>query len=502
LQCQWVILGYLGDTAPSMVGADLFGRQRTDAMFPKLLHGNELRGSAMPVHLSRGRGPGPTSLTAAGRASPEVRLDREIPVLMIKLAHSPLHHGVLGAIRSLGRAGVPVYGVHEDRLAPAGLSRYLTGRFIWPPVSEDPEELLEGLLTMADRIGRQAILLPTDDWAAVFIGEHDAALRRAFWFPAQSDTSPRQLADKLALSRICRDAGIASPAVTIPASLTDVVEFAQRTRFPVMLKLSEGSIRRQGLAMLAAGTPPTSLARTSTELLDLYRRVEQHKAGPVLLQEYLPAGEDWIVHGYCNQASEYLVGFTGMKLRSYPPGSGGTTFGVCRSNPALLQQAQELCRKVGYRGIMDMDWRLDPRDGRYHLLDFNPRLGAQFRLFVDDHGVDVVRAMHLDLTGRAVPRGVPPEGRAFMAEQFEVLAVLAGRRRRELTLRQWWSSARSPAALELGWLDRADLVPAAMLAVRSLARLAAKASGFDGHGRATIGAAPQYLPGRHRPARP
>ena len=420
---------------------------------------------------------------------------------MIKLASSPLHHGVLGAIRSLGRAGVPVYGVHEDGLAPASLSRYLTGRFIWPATSDDPDELLEGLSTMADRIGRQAILLPTDDRAAVFIAEHDAALRRAFRLPPHPDTSPRQLADKLALSRICRDAGIASPEVTIPASRADVVEFAQQTRFPIMLKLSEGSIRQQGLALLAAGTPPTSIARTTTELLDLYERVEQHQASPVLLQEYLPAGEDWIVHGYCNEASEYLVGCTGVKLRSYPPGSGGTTFGVCRSNPALLQQAQELCRKLGYRGIMDMDWRLDPRDGRYNLLDFNPRLGAQFRLFVDDHGVDVVRAMHLDLTGRPVPRAVQPEGRAFMAEQFDVLAVLAARRRGELTLREWWSSARGHAELELGWLDRADLVPPAMLAVRSLARLATKWFGLDGPGRAAASATPRYSPGRRRDAK-
>jgi hypothetical protein len=30
-------------------------------------------------------------------------------------------------------------------------------------------------------------------------------------------------------------------------------------------------------------------------------------------------------------------------------------------------------------------------------LDFNPRVGAQFRLFEDDAGSDVVRALHLDL---------------------------------------------------------------------------------------------------------
>ncbi len=40
-------------------------------------------------------------------------------VLVLKLGHCPLHHGVVGGDPKLGRAGVPVYGVHEDPLAPA-----------------------------------------------------------------------------------------------------------------------------------------------------------------------------------------------------------------------------------------------------------------------------------------------------------------------------------------------------------------------------------------------
>jgi hypothetical protein len=78
-------------------------------------------------------------------------LDPNVPVLIMKLGHYPLHHGVMGAIRSLGRAGVPVYGVHEDRLAPAGLSKYLVGRFIWPTAADDPQEDRSASDPAADR---------------------------------------------------------------------------------------------------------------------------------------------------------------------------------------------------------------------------------------------------------------------------------------------------------------------------------------------------------------
>ena len=53
--------------------------------------------------------------------------------------------------------------------------------------------------------------------------------------------------------------------------------------------------------------------------------------------------------------------------------------------------------KLGYQGLLDLDLRLDRRDGRYKLLDFNPRLGAQFRLFATTGGLDLATAAYLDL---------------------------------------------------------------------------------------------------------
>ena len=72
-------------------------------------------------------------------------------------------------------------------------------------------------------------------------------------------------------------------------------------------------------------------------------------------------------------------------------------------NTDLAERAAKFCKDVGYRGIFDMDWRRDPRTETYKLLDFNPRIGAQFRMFENDAGIDVARAMHLDMSGRPIP---------------------------------------------------------------------------------------------------
>src|SRR5580692_12909257 len=133
---------------------------------------------------------------AIGPAVTAVRypVDTSTPAVVLKLDPNVMHHGGLGVIRSLGRLGVPVYGVHEGRLAPAASSRYLRGRYYWQPGPDDAERIRTGLLTLADRIGRPAVLLPTDDAGAIFLAEHGADLRTHFIFSDQPAELPRQVA--------------------------------------------------------------------------------------------------------------------------------------------------------------------------------------------------------------------------------------------------------------------------------------------------------------------
>jgi predicted ATP-grasp superfamily ATP-dependent carboligase len=80
---------------------------------------------------------------------------------------------------------------------------------------------------------------------------------------------------------------------------------------------------------------------------------------------------------YCFADGRPPLVFTGRKLHNWPPGGGVTARGVSVPNPRLAEAAAEFCRRIGYRGIGDMDWRHDPSDDTYKLVDFNPRLGAQ-----------------------------------------------------------------------------------------------------------------------------
>ena len=69
------------------------------------------------------------------------KIDTSVPVVVI----APGYHGH-GIARSLGRLGVPMYGVHADSRSPAAHSRYWRGNYVWDLALASPEESVDWLL--------------------------------------------------------------------------------------------------------------------------------------------------------------------------------------------------------------------------------------------------------------------------------------------------------------------------------------------------------------------
>jgi predicted ATP-grasp superfamily ATP-dependent carboligase len=355
--------------------------------------------------------------------------DTEVPVLLLRLDPNPFHHGTLGAVRSLGRTGIEV---HLAEAAPGPVTR---SRFVHrahslppdPPAASGEEcapggasdmELGRALLRVSDAIDRPAVLIALDDRGAIAVSALSERLRGRFLLPDSAPGLPARVADKAELAGICAAAGISHPVTVSPCSAEEAAREAALLGLPVIAKWSRPWL-------LPKGMRSTTLVRTPADAYELYEH-SAHAGSRLLLQQRLPegGGTDWFFHGYADGDAGFLAGGAGRKERSWPPRTGLTAVGTWLANPEVEEAASRLAAHVGYRGILDLDFRLDPGTGSYHLLDFNPRPGAQFRLFTDANGLDLVRAQHLHLTGRPVPAQSDGEGRVFVAENYALLSAL------------------------------------------------------------------------------
>ena len=379
-------------------------------------------------------------------------IDTTAPIVVLRRSFAPLQHAVLNVGRSAGRLGIPVYAVGRGQREPATCSRYIAEGLQLPADATD-EQSIEALLRFAHD-HPLAMLLPIDDPSAIFVNDHQARLAEHFLMPQSPPGVHRVLSSKRELFALCERIGIPAPASEFPTSEAGATESAKAFGYPVVLKRSDAWVPPND-----PSAPSVQIVDSESALIDLYRRMESPVGPQVMVQEYIPGGSDaiWMFNGYFADESTCLCAFTGQKLRQRGPHTGPTTLGLCVWNESIAAAVKLLVREVGYEGIVDMGFRYDVRDGKYKLLDVNPRMGSTFRLFAGTNGLDVVRVAYLHLTGQPVPHTRALDGRKWVVEPYDLLTSVQIRRERALTLGDWLRSMRGIE--EAAWWARDDPVP-------------------------------------------
>lgn len=306
-----------------------------------------------------------------------------------------------------------------------GRSRYLRATHPGPSGGLDPEApeaLLECLTGVSERIGRPAVLIAMDDLSAIAVSRVAPILTDRFRIPHQPDNLPARVADKAELSRLCARWDVPHPETVIPADGAEAAEAAWRLGLPVIAKWS-----RPWLLPSGSDLRSTTLVHSAAEARRLYERSAE-AGSRLLLQRFLPAGPDtdWFFHGAFSRGGHPLIAGSGRKEMSWPVRTGLTAVGRWLPDPEVEEAGLRLAERLAYHGILDLDFRRDER-GVFRLVDFNPRPGAQFRLFTDAAGLDVVQAMYLDLTGQRVPEPSGGPGRVFVAENYALLSAVRSR---------------------------------------------------------------------------
>ena len=366
------------------------------------------------------------------------------------------HHGGLGIIRSLGRLGVPVYSVDADGWEAGFSSRYSRGRFFLNTATAPPAESISRLLDIGRKIGGRPLLIPTTDEGTIWLAEHAALLEDGYCFPRQDPALIRLLCDKSRMQELARQSGVPTAEAMVPRSRADLDRFLGTAVFPVVAKAIDADRFRR-----STGSTKFIL-QTPRELLALYDKAIGDGDATFLVQEFVP-GEDWMFDGYFDHNSECVFGLTGKKIRRFPVNTGVTSLGICLRNETVEKTTAEFMKAIGYHGILDIGYRYDRRDGKYKVLDVNPRIGCTFRLFTSANGMDVARVLYLNLTGQPIPPAQAVDGRKWIVEDFDLVSSLRSWKSSSLSLKEWVKSLRG--IREGAWFAWDDPLPCLMMAV-------------------------------------
>lgn len=344
-------------------------------------------------------------------------------------------HPGLGVVRSLGQRGIPVYVV-DDQLSVSRFSHY-TSRFVRVKDLRDERKTVDAVLEVGKRFGlRNWILFPTRDETVAAFSRHRAELAEFFRVPTQGWETVKWAWNKKYTYELAEQLHIPCPQTFNPRS-EDELE-ALRLKLPLAVKpaVKENFFYATGAKAWRA--------ETMDELRRIYRKAALHiPAQEILVQQIIPGNGTHQV-SYCaffnnGRAHSSLVA---RRARQHPREFGrAATYVESIELPLIEELSERFLKAIDYYGLVEVEFKQDPRDGEYKLLDVNARTWGFHRLGCSA-GVDFSYLLYADQIGKQMPGCRGKAGVGWLRLVTDVPTAVSDIVHRQISLGTYLASLR------------------------------------------------------------
>ena len=295
----------------------------------------------------------------------------------------------LGIVRSLGRMGVPVC-VIDDEHSISRFSRYATHSVRVRDLRQE-EPTLATLLRIGRSLNLQGwVLFPTRDEIVATLARNRSTLSQVFRVPVPEWDTVRWMLDKRNTYQLAKQLNIPFPKTW--SSLTEEALDELDTPFPLVLK---PAIKEH---FFYSTKVKAWRVNSRSELHLMFRRASALTgASEVLIQDMIP-GDGRQQFSYCAffKDSKAIGSMVTRRRRQHPHDFGrASTFVETIDLPALEALSSRFLRYINYYGLVEVEFKLDPRDGQFKLLDINARTWG-YHALGSHAGVDFPSLLYRD----------------------------------------------------------------------------------------------------------
>ena len=345
----------------------------------------------------------------------------------------------LAVLRAFGRSGVPVYSVGRDHT--------LTSRSRWyrPAPGAEIDETSD-----ADRVAAylqllpfaQTVLFPCSDQWALAIASLPPEVTTSHAVTVAPVEVLRVLIDKERFAQAVAQCDVPAPRV-LGMSTLDSLDDSELQTFFLKPRNSQRFAERFGVKAVRLKSKAHA-----TELVDRMRQ----DGVEFLLQEFIPGPptSHIFIDGYVDRTGVMRACLARRRIRMHPHAFGNSTMSVTIAREEVseaIASLQSLFEELGYFGLFDAEFKHDPRDGGFRILEVNARPWWQLELS-GAAGLDVCTMAYRDAIGQPLPRiSAYKIGKTWVHPGPDLKAWWAGHRRGEQTgtfpLRAWFGGANA-----------------------------------------------------------
>lgn len=272
----------------------------------------------------------------------------------------------LSVTRELGKLGIPLCGVTGRYQFEFGkFSRYLERVIQYT----DWENLYLQLVEFANGKREKPVLLPTLDVYIDFIARYNDKLAQHYNFQSSyKQETVNLMIDKKHLYESCQENNIPYPITWSLKNNQSLSKKSFEGHFPLIAKprlyKQKKILRGKKVFIIESINELEKFFANYSSMLTQW-----------ILQEIIPGPESniYLFAGYFNKNGDLSSKFTGRKLRQLPVNFGVASLVVSEQNDEVADLSSRYLKSLNFHGICETEFKLDERDGKFKMIEPNPR---------------------------------------------------------------------------------------------------------------------------------
>jgi predicted ATP-grasp superfamily ATP-dependent carboligase len=277
-------------------------------------------------------------------------------------------------------------------------SRYCADCYPVPDASE-PASFWEELLFGHKHPELQgSIVFPCSDDAIEFMASRRAQLARLYVLDDHVGHQQLAMLDKLATLEIAREAGVPVPRYWKVDKPEDLDDSMGELVFPVCIKPIHSHVFQR------AYNKKLLLVHDAQQLRSEGREILQ-RGIPIMVCEFIPGPDSLLssYYTYLDPRGEPLFHFTKRIIRRSPRHFGAGVYHITEWLPETAKMGRRFFESFGFRGLGNIEFKRDPRDGRLKVIECNARFTAAQHLLVRSD-MDIAWMIYNHLVGTPLDR--------------------------------------------------------------------------------------------------
>jgi predicted ATP-grasp superfamily ATP-dependent carboligase len=274
-------------------------------------------------------------------------------------------------IRSLGKHGICCYTGDYKQYASGFYSKYCSGSLIYPHPSNE-EKYIRSLIAAKKKFNYDLIFGTGDLTFKPIVKYKELLNRNNILVPSPDPDIFFKFCDKFTTYEIAKKNNVPIPYSIEVNDELELLKSIKDIGLPLVIKPKNLS---GGRGIIYATNKNIAIIN-GTKLMKLLK-------SSVIVQEYIPGFKNvYSVPMIYDSNNKFVTGAVLRKIRELPITGGSATFAEISNKDELLRLSKKLFLHNKWFGIVDPEFKIDPRTNKAVLMEVNPRFFGYSNLLI------------------------------------------------------------------------------------------------------------------------